>query len=60
MVRNLLSNAGDIRASYRFNPWVRKVPWRREWQATLIFLPRKSHGPRSLAGYVYEVAKNQT
>ena len=29
-----------------FNPWVGKIPWRREWQPT-----RESHGQRSLAGY---------
>ena len=23
----------------RFNPWVRKIPWRRDWQPTLVFLP---------------------
>jgi len=34
-----------------FNPWVRKIPWRRGWQPTLVFLPRESHGQRSLAGY---------
>ena len=27
-----------------FNPWVRKVPWRRKWQPTPVFLPGKSHG----------------
>ena len=26
-----------------FNPWVRKIPWRREWQLTPVFLPRESH-----------------
>ena len=31
--------------------WVRKIPWRREWQLTPIFLPEKFHGQRSLAGY---------
>ena len=35
----------------RFNPWVRKIPWRRKWQPTLIFLPGKSHDHRSLVGY---------
>ena len=25
-----------------FNPWVRKIPWRKKWQPTLVFLPRKS------------------
>ena len=34
-----------------FNPWVRKIPWRRKWQPTLVFLPGKSHGQRSMAGY---------
>ena len=30
---------------------VRKIPWRRKWQPTPAFLPGKSHGQRSLAGY---------
>ena len=34
-----------------FDPWVRKIPWRRKWQPTLVFLPGESHGWRSLAGY---------
>ena len=34
-----------------FDPWVRKIPWRRKQQPTLVFLPRESHGQRSLAGY---------
>ena len=35
----------------RFNPWVAKVPWRREWQPTLVFLPGEFHGQRGQAGY---------
>ena len=35
----------------RFDPWVRKSPWRRAWQPTSVFLPGESHGQRSLAGY---------
>jgi len=31
--------------------WVRQNPWRRRQQSTLVFLPRKSHGQRSLVGY---------
>ena len=31
--------------------YVRKIPWRREWQPTPIFFPGKSHGQRSLVGY---------
>ena len=34
-----------------FYPWVRKTPWRRKWQPTPVFLPGKSHGQRSLAGF---------
>ena len=34
-----------------FDPWVRKIPWRRKWQPTPVCLPGKSHGQRSLAGY---------
>ena len=34
-----------------FHPWVRKIPWRRKWQPTLVFLPGESHGQRSLGGY---------
>ena len=34
-----------------FDPWVGKIPWRRTWQPTPIFLPREFHGQRSLAGY---------
>ena len=34
-----------------FDPWVRKIPWRREWQPIPVFLPGKFHGQRSLAGY---------
>ena len=33
-----------------FNLWVRKIPWRRKWQCTPVFLPGKFHGQRSLAG----------
>ena len=33
------------------DPWVGKIPWRREWQPTPVFLPREFHGQRSLAGY---------
>ena len=34
-----------------FDPWVRKFPWGRKWQPAPPFLPAKSHGRRSLAGY---------
>ena len=34
-----------------FEPWSGKIPWRRKWQLTPVFLPEKSHGQRSLADY---------
>ena len=33
-----------------FDPWVRKILWRRKWQLTPVFLPGKFYGQRSLAG----------
>ena len=36
---------------YGFNSWVRKIPWRRKWQPTPVFLPGKFHGQKSLEGY---------
>ena len=33
-----------------FDPWVGKIPWRRKWQSTPVFLPGKSRGQRSMAG----------
>ena len=34
-----------------FDPWVWKILWRKKWQPTPVFLPGKSHGQGSLAGY---------
>ena len=34
-----------------FDPWVGKIPGKRKWQPTLVFLPGESHGQRSLEGY---------
>ena len=39
-------NAGDW-----LDFWVGKIPWRKEWQPTTVFLPRDSHGQRHLGGY---------
>ena len=35
----------------RFNAWFRKIPWRRQWQPILVFLPGESHRQWSLVGY---------
>ena len=37
VVKNLPAKAGDMR--HEFDPWVRKIPWRRKWQPTPVFLP---------------------
>ena len=44
------SNIGDD-AQPVFTDILSSFPWRRKWQPTLVLLPRKSHGRRSLAGY---------
>ena len=36
---------------HRFDPWIRKIFWRRKWQPTPVSLPGKSHGQRNLMGY---------
>ena len=39
------------RKRHGFEPWLGKIPWRREWQLTAEFLLRESHGQRSLVGH---------
>ena len=36
----------------KFDPWVRKIPWKRAWQLTPVFLPGEFSGQRSLEGYI--------
>jgi len=45
------SRIGLQRGRVRLSPWVRKIPWRREWQPTPVFLPGEFHGQSSLEGY---------
>ena len=40
-------NVGDL----GFGPWIGKIPWRRAWQLTTVFLPGEFHGQRTLVGY---------
>ena len=42
-----------------FNPWVGKIPWRRKWQPTPVFLPGKSHGQRNLVDYSLSLWDNK-
>ena len=50
VVKNLPANAGDTRDLGSILG-VGKIPWRRTWQPTPVFLPGESYGQRSLAGY---------
>ena len=40
-------NPGDL----DFDPWVKKILWRRKWQPTPVYLPGESHGQRRFVGY---------
>ena len=42
------------------SPCVRKIPWRREWQPSLVFLPGEFHGQRSLACSIVQEAVTKT
>ena len=50
LVAQTVKNLPAIRET-GFNPWVRKILWRRERQSTPAFLPGEFQGQRSLAGY---------
>ena len=50
VVKNSPANA-DRRKRHGFNPWMGKIPWRRAWQPTVVFLPGELHGQRSLVGH---------
>ena len=48
------SNVKEPTCQYQrpgFDPWVGKIPCRRAWQPTPVFLPGESHGQRSLADH---------
>ena len=58
--RDIFDGAENFEKSYcqcrrykrhAFDPWFEKIPWRRKWQPTPVFLPGKLHGQRSLVGY---------
>ena len=50
LIAQLVKNPPAMQERPRLSPWVSKIPWRREWQATPGFWPGESHGQRSLAG----------
>ena len=51
--KNLPANVGDVAKRHRFDSWVGKIPWRREWLPTPVFLLENlmDHAQRSLASY---------
>ena len=53
MVKNL-----SAMQESQIDSWVGKIPWRREWQPILVFLPTESYGQRSLMAIVHGIAKN--
>ena len=49
VVKNPLASVRDMRCG--FDSWIGKIPWRRAWQPTLVWLAGESFGQRSLMGY---------
>ena len=47
----MVKNLPAMQERPRFDAWVGKIPWRREWQPTPVLLPGEFHGQRSLAGF---------
>ena len=58
-VKSPPANAGRFKRC-GFNPWVGKIPSRRAWKHTLVFMPAESHGQRSLMGYNPSGSQSQT
>ena len=50
MIKNLPTQCKRHKR-HGFDPWFRKIPWKRKWQPTPVFLPGKFHGQRRLVGY---------
>ena len=56
VVKNLQCRS---RRRCKFDPWVRKIPWRKAWKSTPVFLPGEARGYSSLAA-VHRVVKSWT
>ena len=50
-------NAKDTYRRLKFDPWVGKIPWRRKWQPTPVFLPENSMAREAWQATVHEVTK---
>ena len=51
VVKNPPASAGHVEDTGSVCPWVGKIPWKRKWQSTPVYLLGKSPGQRNLAGY---------
>ena len=51
LVAQMVKKICLLRGRPRFNPWIGKIPWRRKWLPTPVFLPGEFHGQRNLVGY---------
>ena len=49
----MLKNSPTIQET-EFNTWIGKIPWRRKWQPTPLFLFEKSHGQKNLESYGFK------
>ena len=59
VVKNPPTNAGDI-MRHGFNPWVGKIPWRREWQPIPVFFPGKFSEVRDCFKIMIYCVKDRT
>ena len=59
LVQNPLSKA-DVRDREEFDLWARKIPWRRKWYPTPIFLPGDPMDRGAWWNAVHGVTKSQT
>ncbi|XDC72510.1 hypothetical protein R6Z07F_003683 [Ovis aries] len=50
----------SVKKETQVHPWIRKMPWRREWLPTPVFSPGESHGQRSWWATVYGVTSSWT
>ena len=44
----------------RFDPWIRKIPWKRSWQHTPAFVPAESHDRGAWRATAHRVSRSQT
>ena len=59
MMAQQIKNSPAVRRHRRcwFDLWAGKIPWRKKWQPTPVFLPGESHGQRSLVVTVHGIAR---